>query len=244
MSLPARDLRAGQSEMGREAVILAGGLGTRLREVVGDLPKAMAPVNGKPFLHYVLRLLSGQNFDRVILATGYKNDYISNYFGNAFGRMSLRYSVEREPMGTGGAMLLASSLADNDYFFVINGDTLFDVDMDGFQRSFLSENADLSVALKPMKNFDRYGSVSVDGQRIVSFNEKKYCREGLISGGVYILRKEWLKLNAPGEKFSFEKNMMERLTRTSLISAFISDSYFIDIGIPEDYSRASAEMLP
>lgn len=228
--------------MGREAVILAGGLGTRLREVVEEIPKSMAPVNGRPFLEYVLDHLVESGFTRIILATRYKNEAITSYFGDHHGEASLVYSVETEPLGTGGAVLLASSLVTSDYFFVLNGDTLFSVDFGAMEDFYNKDRPALTVALKPMSDFDRYGSVSMEGDRIVSFNEKKFCNYGLINGGIYVVDKKWLRLNAVAEKFSFEKDILEKRTGYDLITGYISDAYFIDIGIPEDYFRASTDL--
>jgi D-glycero-alpha-D-manno-heptose 1-phosphate guanylyltransferase len=228
--------------MEREAVILAGGLGTRLRDVVEELPKSMAPVNGRPFLSYILDHLLKFNFKRIILATGYKNEAIVNYFGDSYGSTKLIYSVEKEPLGTGGALLLASSKIASGHFFVLNGDTLFLVDMDGMEKSFTMESPVMTVALKPMSDFDRYGNITLDGNRIVSFNEKGFCSRGVINGGVYLLDSEWLKRQSPGEKFSFEKDIMEKRAGHDLMTGYISDTYFIDIGIPEDYLRASEEL--
>lgn len=228
--------------MGREAVILAGGLGTRLREMVDDIPKSMAPVNGKPFLEYALDHLIESGFTRIILAIGYKSEVITSYFGDHHGEASLAYSVEKEPLGTGGAILLGSSLVSADHFFVLNGDTLFSVDFDAMEEFFMKDKTALTVALKPMSDFDRYGSVSMEGNRIVSFNEKKFCNYGLINGGIYVIDKGWLRLNATGEKFSFEKDILEKRTGYDLITGYISDAYFVDIGIPEDYFRASEDM--
>ena len=226
----------------REAVILVGGLGTRLRDSVGDLPKSMAPVDGKPFLVYILDHLCKYRFTKAVLAAGYRHEEIKSFFGNAYKKLELAYSIENEPLGTGGAILKATGSITTDAFLVLNGDTLFNIDLENFRKSFKYSNASLSIALKPMVNFDRYGSVTLDEKRIVSFNEKVFCAEGLINGGIYILRKEWIRKSAPGEKFSFEKDIMEKRVNTDIITGFISDSYFIDIGIPEDYEKARHEL--
>ncbi len=228
--------------MSREAVILAGGLGTRLRDVVEELPKSMAPVNGKPFLSYILGHLSKFRFKRIILATGYKNEAIVSYFGDNYGSAKLIYSIENEPLGTGGALLLASSMVESESFFVFNGDTLFSVDLDEMEKLFLRESPVMNVALKPMTDFDRYGNVTLNGDRIVRFDEKGFCSRGVINGGVYLLKKDWLKKHSSGEKFSFEKDIMEKRAGHDLITGYLSDAYFIDIGIPEDYLRAAREL--
>ena len=223
----------------KEAVILAGGLGTRLREAVVDLPKSMAPVGGKPFLTFLLDQLCMYRVTKAIVAAGYMHEQIVSHFGSCYKDLQLVYSVENEPLGTGGALIRAVDLVTSDSFFVLNGDTLFNIDLEKFRKSFKYSNASLAVALKRMKDFDRYGSVTLDDDRIVSFNEKKYCSEGLINGGVYIMRKDWILRNAPGEKFSFEKDIMERRVPIDIITGYVSDAYFIDIGIPEDYERAN-----
>jgi D-glycero-alpha-D-manno-heptose 1-phosphate guanylyltransferase len=228
--------------MKREAIILAGGLGTRLRDTVGDLPKSMAPVAGHPFLSYILEYLSKTSFSKVVLATGYKHQTIMAWYGDNYKGMNLEYSVEDEPLGTGGALLKASSLISSGYFFVFNGDTFFNTGIEDFEKFFIESKCDMAVALKPMKDFERYGSVNMEGERIVAFNEKKYCQEGLINGGLYIINPDWFKKNSPGEKFSFEKDIMEIRVTTDRIYGYISDSYFIDIGIPEDYERAGREL--
>ncbi len=243
MNLQGADSKPGQSENKmKEAVILAGGLGTRLRDVTGQTPKAMAPVNGKPFLSYVLQMLSQDGFDRIILATGFLSAPIESYYGYSFAMMEIDYSVEKEPLGTGGAILLASKIILSDNFFVLNGDTYFNVDFEGMEDQFSAEKPDVLVALKQMKDFDRYGSVSITNSRIVSFNEKKYCSEGLINGGIYLVNKKWLGGVSPGIKFSVEKDILEKHTESAVLNGFISDGYFIDIGIPEDYNRAIREL--
>lgn len=226
----------------REVVILAGGFGTRLAKAAGELPKSMVPVNGKPFLVYILDQLCRYRVNRAILAVGYRHEEIESFFGSKYRNLELVYSVEKEPLGTGGAILKAAGSVTADSFLTINGDTFFDIDLEDFRKKFIYSNASLSVALKPMRNFDRYGSVTIEEGRITQFSEKKHCEEGLINGGIYILRREWLISDAPSEKFSFEKHMMERLVTKDLITGYISDNYFIDIGIPEDYQRAQNEL--
>jgi len=226
----------------KEAVILAGGLGTRLRSVVDDLPKSMAPLNGRPFLHYILREIGSSGVERIILATGYKSDIIRKYFGSSFGNISLVYSEESEPLGTGGAIKHACTHISGENFFVINGDTLYKVSLEDMEKSFISWGTPVTVALKPMNSFDRYGNVSLQGTLISAFSEKQFCSKGLINGGVYIINRKWLGENAVDKKFSFEKDVLEKNAGRGNLSGFISDSYFIDIGIPEDYSRASLEL--
>ena len=225
-----------------EAIIIAGGLGTRLRQTLPDLPKVMALVRGRPFLEYILHFLSDNGFDRVVLAVGYMHEEIRSVIGNNYLDMEVVYSVEDEPLGTGGALLRALSCINSRICLALNGDSVFHIDIGAFREHFDIFKPAISIALKPMENFSRYGNVTLEGSRIISFEEKEFCEKGYINGGVYILRKEWLVDNSPGNIFSFEKDILEKMTRNSLITGYVSDAYFIDIGIPEDYSRAGREL--
>ncbi|MBE6430619.1 MULTISPECIES: D-glycero-D-manno-heptose 1-phosphate guanosyltransferase [Campylobacter] len=215
----------------KEAIILCGGLGTRLRSVISDVPKPMAPINNKPFLAFVLEYLKKQNISRVVLAVSYKYEIIQEYFGNSYLGMQILYSIEKEPLGTGGAILEALNLINSDSCYVLNGDTFFDVNLDRLKL----DNSDICVALKPMKNFDRYGSVDIDNNSYISaFNEKKFTSNGLINGGVYLIKKNiFNSFNLPN-KFSFEEFFQENFLIFNA-KATVFDDYFIDIGIPQDY---------
>lgn len=160
-------------------IVLAGGLGTRLRGVINDLPKPMAMINGKPFLHYVLLYLTQQKIKKAILSVGYKANVIEAYFGDKYLDVEIAYSKEEEPLGTGGGIKKAFELV-NDSAFVLNGDTFFDIDLNSLREFHLQNEADISVALKPLKNFDRYGTVQLEENRIVNFEEKKFLTEGKI----------------------------------------------------------------
>lgn len=215
----------------KEAIILCGGLGTRLRSIISDVPKPMAPIKNKPFLAFVLEYLKKQNISRVVLAVSYKYEIIQEYFGNSYLGMQILYSIEKEPLGTGGAILEALNLINSDSCYVLNGDTFFDVNLDRLKL----DNSDICVALKPMKNFDRYGSVDIDNNSYISaFNEKKFTSNGLINGGVYLIKKNiFNSFNLPN-KFSFEEFFQENFLIFNA-KATVFDDYFIDIGIPQDY---------
>ena len=221
------------------AIILAGGLGTRLKSVINDLPKPMAMINGKPFLHYLFVYLTRQRVKKAVLSVGYKAVVIEAYFGDKYLDVEIVYSHEQEPLGTGGAIKKAFEQVA-DYAFVLNGDTFFDIDLNALQQFHEASNADISLALKPMKNFERYGTAQMKEERIISFEEKKFCPEGLINGGVYFLNKNLLA-DIFAQKFSFEKEVLETKTATTKICGKMFDSYFIDIGMPEDYQRAQQE---
>lgn len=225
-----------------EAIILAGGLGTRLRSHVPDVPKCMAPVAGKPFLSYVIDYYAGQGIASFVFALGYKSEMIIDYLAQEYPTLEKKYSIETELLGTGGAIKLACGQSTADNLLVLNGDTIFRVDVNRLAAFHLAKNADCTLSLKPMHNFDRYGVVVVDdAQRITRFNEKKFYASGLINGGVYALnRQRFLKEDLP-QKFSFEKDYMEALFTSHEMYGQVQDEYFIDIGIPADYDQAQID---
>ena len=222
----------------KEAIILAGGMGTRLREVVPDLPKPMAPVNVKPFLYYLLLWLRKYNFDKLIISAGYKSDTILKYFGNAFEDIQIEYAVEKKPLGTGGAIRFAMKKTTAKEILIVNGDTWFPVDIDKFYSVHLKSKSQFSIALKEMKNFLRYGSVECIDNTILKFNEKKLCSEGLINGGIYLISRHLLESGNYPEVFSLEKDLLEKEAGSGLLHCQVFDAPFIDIGIPEDYRKA------
>ncbi|TDH27058.1 nucleotidyltransferase [Segetibacter sp. 3557_3] len=226
-----------------EAIILAGGLGTRLREVVPELPKAMAPVNGKPFLTYVINHLKSQGIEKFIFALGYKSEAIENFIVTDMPSIRYKTTVEPEPLGTGGAIKLACSKATEKSVLVVNGDTLFKFDalkLTGFHEL---SGANCTLSLKCMHDFDRYGVVELDEDlTIKSFEEKQHYKSGLINAGVYALHVEKFLAEELGEAFSFEKDYLEALYDKRRMFGVEQDEYFIDIGQPEDFERAQVEL--
>jgi D-glycero-alpha-D-manno-heptose 1-phosphate guanylyltransferase len=229
----------------KEAIILAGGMGTRLQSVVSDVPKPMAPVAGRPFLEYIFPLLRQVEVKKVVLSVGYKWETILAHFGYRFQGIDIEYAVETVPLGTGGGIRLAFSKTNSPQVLVVNGDTLFlhDLMMHWEMHQFYSEGALVSIALREMKHFDRYGTVELyKNERIKAFHEKKPMESGLINAGIYVIDRElWGKVDVP-ERFSFEKDILERYVRKLRFMGYIHDGYFIDIGIPEDYAKANAEL--
>jgi D-glycero-alpha-D-manno-heptose 1-phosphate guanylyltransferase len=228
---------------GHEAIILAGGLGTRLRDTIPGLPKCMAPVAGMPFLKHVIRWLLAQGVEKYIFSLGYKHEIIENFLSEEFPTVDYQLAVEKEPLGTGGAIRLACERVQADDALIVNGDTLFKIsaaELFSFHRQF---DADCTLALKPMKEFDRYGVVEIDqDSRVRNFREKQYYDTGDINGGVYVLNvKRFMNEDLPS-KFSFEKEWLEKFCGSRKISAIIRDEYFIDIGIPPDYAKAQQEL--
>jgi D-glycero-alpha-D-manno-heptose 1-phosphate guanylyltransferase len=218
-----------------EAIILAGGMGTRLREAVADVPKPMAPIGNRPFLAYLLDDLKIQKIQRVVLSVGYQYEVIQNYFGNHYKGIQISYSIENQPLGTGGGIRLALNECMQENVFILNGDTFFKVNLSKLSAFHHRTQADLSIALKKMSHFDRYGIVQTQGNKIIQFEEKKYCLEGYINGGIYALNRNFFsKQNLP-EKFSFEKEILERALGDYCAFKGAAGAYFMDIGIPADY---------
>lgn len=224
--------------MNSDVIILAGGLGTRLQNLLPGIPKPMVPVNDQPFLKYLLGYVNKFKPSRIILSVGYRHDQISAFFGDNFEGTELIYSIEEFPLGTGGAILRSVQLSQSENVFILNGDTFFDVDLDQMERQHKNSRADITIALKEMQRFDRYGSVSIGGNRITSFIEKQFIEKGQINAGTYLLNKDRFQEISWPEKFSFEKEYLEKFVGERIFAPFFADGYFIDIGIPEDYLKA------
>ncbi|MGZ3887541.1 MAG: HAD-IIIA family hydrolase [Flavisolibacter sp.] len=227
----------------REAIILAGGLGTRLREAVPELPKCMAPVAGRPFLSYVVDYLRMQGVESFIFSLGYKSEVVENYLIEAYPTLKYAIALENEPLGTGGAIQLAIQQAKEEDVLVANGDTLFKVDLLSLFSFHKAQDAECTLALKPMLDFDRYGVVEAgEGGRIISFKEKQFFSSGLINGGMYLLNKKRFLEHSLPRKCSFEKDYLEKLYTVRNFFGAVQTGYFIDIGIPEDFQRAQLEL--
>lgn len=227
----------------REAVVLAGGFGTRLAHIVSNVPKPMAPVCERPFLRFILNDLQTKGVERVVLAVGYKQEVIRDFFGGTYRGMELVYASEDVPLGTGGAIKQALGLCREAKVLVVNGDTYFDVDLVALQTVAEAHPGAFVLAVKRMYDFNRYGALELDGQRVTAFREKAPCQEGLINGGVYLL--ERTALNGVAEQaFSFETVVLESAAADGMVYAVEQDGYFIDIGIPEDYAAAQETMKP
>ncbi|MBK5721484.1 nucleotidyltransferase family protein [Dysgonomonas sp. Marseille-P4677] len=226
----------------KECIILAGGFGTRLQSVVSDVPKCMAEVAGEPFLHYLFEYLSSQSFDHIILSLGYKANSVIDWLKKQDYSFKTSYVIEEYPLGTGGAIKLAFEKVVGSEAFVINGDTFFNIETSSLFDFHKKKKAAISIALKPMTDFDRYGSVELDeDQRIVCFNEKEYMKEGLINGGVYIIDKRIFSGLKLPEKFSFENDILISYVETLAIYGCEQNDYFIDIGIPSDFEKANED---
>jgi D-glycero-alpha-D-manno-heptose 1-phosphate guanylyltransferase len=227
-----------------DAVILAGGLGTRLQGKIPELPKCMAPVAGKPFIDHVIHFLLGQGVRKVIFSLGYKHEVVLNHLKQAHSSLDYTISIEQQPLGTGGGTLLAAQQTQGKEFLLLNGDTLFLTNIAELRQRHEETQAVLTMALKPMVHFNRYGSVIIrPTNQVIGFEEKKQVTQGLINGGLYLVNRDWLYSLGLPPVCSFEKDVLESHVNKGRFYSYVSDGYFIDIGIPEDYDRANRELV-
>ena len=226
-----------------EAIVLAGGFGTRLQQVIADLPKSMALINGRPFLEYQFNYFEEQGVSDVILSVGYKRELIMEHFGEQYRDIHIRYAVEEEPMGTGGGIRLAMWKIRGKRAIAMNGDSLFRIDLREMMEKHMKKNADITIALRELNDTGRYGRVTMNrDRRITGFAEKQeQPGKGYINGGVYIIEKQLLMEPEFRGKFSIEKDCFEQYYSDSRLFGFPSKEYFLDIGIPEDYQKAQDE---
>ena len=225
-----------------EAIILAGGFGTRLRSVVPDLPKSMAPVAGKPFLETLLTSLAHKGFERIILSLGFMADKVMAYFGGQFAGMNLVYEVETTPLGTGGAVRQAFAHCKEDHVFVFNGDTYLDLEVADVEAYWQKHHVPMIVALE-VPDTARYGRLDTENNRVVGFLEKGMAGVGLINAGCYVLPVTILDDFAPGQSFSIETDFLANTIGVRRMDLFMTNGKFIDIGVPEDYVRAQSELV-
>ena len=224
-----------------EAIILAGGLGTRLSPVVTGLPKPMAPIGNRPFLEIVLPSLAVKGFGRVVLSLGYMAENISSHFGDSFAGLELVYVVEEQALGTGGGVRLALTQCKEDHAFVFNGDTFLDLEVDVVEQQWQQEGKSIIIG-RQVDDTVRYGRLLTSGGRVVGFTEKGVVGSGVINAGCYVFDRNELDafpLNIP---FSLEVDFLSKSISSKEFQVFISDGKFIDIGIPEDFARAQIEL--
>jgi D-glycero-alpha-D-manno-heptose 1-phosphate guanylyltransferase len=230
------------------AIVLAGGLGTRLRSEVPDLPKPMAPVNGRPFLAHQLDYWIGQGVRRFILSVGYRHEAISGFFGTEYRGVPVDYAIEETPLGTGGGLLLAAQhVADDEAFLVINGDTYFEVGLAELMRFHETAGADWTFALFRAQESGRYmGMELAPDCRILSLRSGTGTPGRLANGGVYLIGRKAVLAGAwrAGARLSLEDDILPALfAQGTRLFGFECAGRFIDIGVPDDYRRV-AQMLP
>jgi D-glycero-alpha-D-manno-heptose 1-phosphate guanylyltransferase len=224
----------------REAIILAGGFGTRLKTVVPDRPKPMAEINGRPFLEYLLDYIISQGITRCVLSVGFRHEMIMQHFGDCYKSAELVYAVEDKPLGTGGGILNALRFVKDGTCFIINGDTFFRISFPEMEKEFNKNHADLVLALYKVRDEHRYGSVVTNSAgRILKFREKtEYSGDSLINGGIYLVKNSIFSGIDVPDAFSMEKDFLEKRTESLRMYGKPFDSDFIDIGIPETYQQA------
>jgi D-glycero-alpha-D-manno-heptose 1-phosphate guanylyltransferase len=217
---------------------LAGGFGTRLKSIISDMPKAMAPIQGRPFLDILLHSLAAKGFGRIILSLHYKSNVIKNYFGGSFAGIEIEYVVEESPLGTGGAARLALSSCREDHAFIFNGDTYLDQDFLAIDALWRTQRNPIIVGCN-VDDTSRYGRLLEKNGFMVGYSEKGVFGSGLINSGCYVLGIAELNSWPVNKPFSLESDFFEKKAKENLIiQVYKSNGLFIDIGIPEDYSRA------
>ncbi|RJW53952.1 nucleotidyltransferase [Clostridiales bacterium TF09-2AC] len=223
-----------------QAILLAGGLGTRLRSVVSDRPKPMALIEGRPFMEYVTRELVRSGMTDIIFAVGYKGTMVEEYFGDGerFG-FHASYAYEETLLGTAGAIKNAGRFVTEERFFVLNADTFYQIDYTRLKRLQDSLDLDMALVLREVPDVSRYGQAILDEKGfLTAFNEKaEETRMGTINGGIYLMRRSLMD-TIPEGKVSLENDMIPKWLREGKgLGGFVNDGYFIDIGIPEAYRQ-------
>lgn len=220
-----------------EAIVLAGGVGSRLRQVVSDVPKPMAPIAGCPFLEILLDSLAKKGVSRVVLSLGFMAEKIAGHFGTRFSGLDLAYVVEDIPLGTGGGIRLACEECAQDHVFVFNGDTYLDLNLESLERQWQAKRCPIVVGVK-VPDATRYGRLVVNAGRITRFAEKGVPGPGLINAGCYVLATDELARFPLNQPFSIETDYLVPEVARATVEVFETEGMFIDIGIPEDYMRA------
>ena len=220
-------------------VILAGGLGTRLRSIVSNRPKVLAEVLGRPFLTYLFDQLDNAGAREVVLCTGYMAGSVREEIGNSYRSLRIRHSMEDVPLGTGGALRLAFPLIKSDTVMVMNGDSYVNADLKTFLVWFLRKNIVAALLLAKALDTNRYGKVVIArDDRIETFEEKGGSEgEGWINAGVYLLQKKVVETISPGNAFSLERKLFPSLIRNKLYG-YRCEGEFIDIGTPKSFLKA------
>jgi len=224
-----------------EAIVLAGGFGTRLREVVPDLPKPMAPEAGKPFLEILLCSLARKGFTRAVLSLGFMSEKIISHFGDGYAGIDLKYEVESQPLGTGGAIRAALTRCTKDHAFIFNGDTYLDVEADEIERLWQTSQHPV-IVVREVPDVERFGSVEMREGRVQRFLEKGNTGPGLINAGCYVMSRDMLNDFPLGKPFSLETDFFAENLQRIRFEGFVTHGRFIDIGVPEDYARAQIEL--
>ena len=225
------------------AIILVGGRGTRLGVLTEQTPKPLLPVAGRSFLFHVLDYLIRQQVKKVVLATGYLAGEFEQALGSEYRGVSLTYSHEAVPLGTGGAIALALASVGESDVFVLNGDTYFPVNLKELSKVHVCQKASLSMVLRHIPDVSRYGHMTVEQDVVTAVHEKDISGPGLINGGIYLVNRSAFLADAPAGAFSLERNLLPRWIPQRAVACTVADNYFIDIGVPADLARAQYDLL-
>lgn len=224
------------------AILLAGGLGTRLRPVVRDLPKPLAPVANRPFITYLIDNLIAQRFDDIVISVGYRYEAFAELLGSVYRGVRIRYVIEDTPLGTGGAIRHALTSIHAKTALVLNADTFLDVDFQKFFAGYSLSGSKVGMTVRKVDDTSRYGRCEINNGHVVGFGEKGFEGPGCINAGVYLIDRDLFRDFEPLDtRFSFENDFLARFVETLKPTAFECNGYFIDIGIPEDFTRANVE---
>ena len=227
---------------GISAAILAGGLGTRLREAVPDRQKVIAQVAGKPFLNHILKQLITHGFEKAVLCTGYRSDQVREVYGSAFEELDLCYSQEKEPLGTAGALRFALKELDGEFILLMNGDSYCETNISAFIEWHFARRAPASLLLTEIEDCGRYGSVKLtENSHVASFVEKGVGGPGLINAGIYLINRRLVEEIPESGVCSLEKEMFPRWAAEKHLYGYKAEvKAFIDIGTPESLKSAAA----
>ncbi len=232
-----------------ELLILAGGLGTRLRQAVADVPKPMAPINGTPFLDYLMAHWRNQGIRRFVLSVGYMANTVRTHFGTRYRDCTIDYAMESTPLGTGGAIrnALINCTWANERLVIVNGDTWFPVQLDALTADADRLGKPVTVAVKAIADNDRYGGIVLDDNGLVRqfVADRQRVANPVINGGTYHIDRDYLTDHMRDKlgPFSFERDILEHLAIAGMLASSMQDVQFLDIGIPDDYLRASELIL-
>ncbi len=224
-----------------KTILLLGGQGKRLRSVVNDRPKVMAPINGKPFLEILLDKLIKFDINNVVLSTGYKSEYIEKKIGHKYKNLDLQYSKEDQPRGTAGGVHLATQIHQSDNYLIMNGDNYVEFDLSDFYEFHINNSNDITMLVKQVTELGRYGSVSCDNlMKVKEFKEKDASiKSGFINCGVYLFNSSIIELLPDKIPSSLETDFFPNMLHKNFF-ALETKGRHLDIGIPESYEAAQS----
>jgi D-glycero-alpha-D-manno-heptose 1-phosphate guanylyltransferase len=226
-----------------QAIILAGGFGTRLKSIVSNVPKPLAMIGEKPFIGWLVSLLEKKGFSSVTLSLHYDWEKIKDYFDKNSPAIKINYAVEKKPLGTGGAIIYSlNQINEQEPVLVLNGDSFTKINYSSLYNHHQLNKSQLTMTLREVQDSGRYGRVITENGIITSFASGINNQPAMINAGIYVINKELFDGYKMNEAFSFEQDFLPKYLQEIKPNSFLSDGYFIDIGIPEDYLRACIEL--